>query len=140
MDAWRSAHLIVLGLWGGLVAAEGVVELAPRSDEARRFSAELHYWMDMLVELPVLAAVLATGVVLAARAWPLSPLHWVKIAAGLVAVSANLGCVAHVVLRRRRIGDLSQLRHHGRRVRLTASVGLPFAAVALYVGLAYFAR
>ncbi len=48
--------------------------------------------MDLLIELPLLAAVVVTGAVLAKRAWPLSTLHGVKIAAGSTAVAANLWC------------------------------------------------
>jgi hypothetical protein len=140
MEPWHTAHLLSLGLWGGLVAAEGVVELTPRTDEQLRFAATLHYWMDVLVELPLLAAVIVTGAVLTAAAWPLSPLHWVKVAAGLAAVGANLWCVAHVIARRRRLGELEQVRRHGKRVRMTAAVGIPLGAVALVLGLSYFAR
>jgi hypothetical protein len=110
MDPWHTAHLLSLGLWGGLVAAEGVVELTPRTDDELRFAATLHYWMDVLLELPLLAAVLVTGAVLTAAAWPLSPLHGVKIAAGLTAVGANLWCVAHVIARRRGLGDIEQVQ------------------------------
>jgi hypothetical protein len=139
MEPWHMAHLIALGLWGGLVAAEGVVELAPRSDVERRFAATLHYWMDLLIEIPVLAAVVLTGTVLVVHVWPLSPLLCLKVVAGLVAVGANAWCVVHVVRRKKR-DEPDALRREGRLVRLTATVGLPFAAVALYLGLGFFAR
>jgi hypothetical protein len=140
MEPWHLAHVVALGLWGGLVFAEGVVELASRTEDELRHAAKLHYWMDVLVEVPLLAAVLATGAVLAARAWPLSAIHWVKIGAALVALGANLWCVAHVIARRRRMDDLAALRRHGQRVRVSAVIGVPFAAIALYVGLIHFAR
>ena len=139
VDSWHIAHLAALGLWAGLVAAEGVVELSARTDEERRFASRLHARMDAIVELPLLCAVLLTGAVLVSRAWPLSPLHWVKVIAGLLAVSANLWCVVHVFARQRRQADPVELRRQGRLVRLTAVVGLPFAGVALYLGLGYFA-
>jgi hypothetical protein len=139
MEPWHLAHLAALASWGGLVAAEGVVELAPRTDDERRYAAKLHYWMDLVIELPLLGAVLLTGATLAARAWPLSLVGWVKIGAGLVAIGANLWCVTHVVARHRQGRDAEPLHRHGRAVRIAASVGLPFAAVALYLGLSYFA-
>jgi len=139
MDAWHAGHLFALGMWGGLVAAEGVVELAPRNDEERRLAARLHYWMDLLIELPILAAVVTTGAMLLGSAWPPSPLVWVKIGAGLLAVAANLWCVVHVIVRYRQLGDAGALRRHGRLVRLTATVGLPSAALALFLGLSHFA-
>lgn len=140
MGPWHVAHLVVLGLWGGLVSAEGVVELSPRTDDELRNAAKLHYWMDLLVEVPLLAGVVFTGAVLTARVWPLSPLHWLKIGAGLVAVGANSWCVAHVLARRRHIDDVGELRRHGRWVRVTAAVGVPFAGIALLLGLAFFTR
>jgi hypothetical protein len=139
LEPWHLAHLVSLGLWGGLVAGEIVVELVSRSDDERRHAAKLHYWMDLLVELPLLAAVVLTGVVLVAHAWPLSTVHWVKIGGGLIAVGANLWCVAHVIARYRRANDAQALRAHGRRIIAAAFVGVPFAAVALYLGLVYFA-
>lgn len=61
-----------------------------------------------------------------------------KVGAGLAAVAANLWCVAHVVARKRRSDDPAAVTRHARWVRVTATVGLPFGAVALYLGLAYF--
>jgi hypothetical protein len=136
---WHVAHLFVLGLWGGLVAGEFVLELTPKTDDERTLAARVHYWMDLVLELPLLSAVVLTGVVLAVRASPLTSLHWLKIGAGLVAVGVNLWCVVHVVLRHRRTSNVLELRRHGRWVRITA-IGVPFGAVALYLGLTYFAR
>jgi hypothetical protein len=131
---------MALGLWGGLVAAEMVVELRSRTPEEMRHAAALHYWIDVLLELPLLAAVLVTGAVLVASAWPLTPLHWVKVGAGLLAIAANLWCVGHVLRRNRTASDAAALARHARWVRVTAAFGLPFGAIALYLGLAYFAR
>jgi hypothetical protein len=138
VDSWHAAHLAALGVWAGVVAAEAVIELTPRTDADGRHAATLHYWIDLVIEVPVLLAVLATGAVLVARAWPLSALHYIKVGAGLAAVGANAWCVAHVVVRRRRLGDAGALHRHARWVRTTATVGLPFAALALYLGLSYF--
>ncbi len=138
MDPLRVAHLVVLSSWAGVVLAEVVVELAARDPASRRQTAILHYWIDLLFELPILAGVLVTGAWLTVRQWPLTPLHWVKIAAGLGAVAANLACVLLVVLRKRRLDDDEALLRHGARVRRSALVGVPLAAVAAYVGFAYY--
>jgi len=140
MEPWHLAHLVVLAAWGGLVAAEAVVELTARTDEQRRHTATIHYWMDLLVELPLLAGVVVTGAVLVAQTWPLGTRELVKIGAGLAAVAANGLCVVHVVLRHRRASDRSDLARHERAIRLSAAVGLPFAAVALALGLTYLTQ
>jgi hypothetical protein len=43
-----------------------------------------------------LFAVLITGTILAVRAWPLTPLHFIKIATSLVAVGSALICTLWV--------------------------------------------
>ena len=82
--------------------AEPVVELSATDDAGRRVASRLHHRTDLFIELPLLAGILLTGAWRSARTWPLTPLHWVKIAAGLVAVSANLVCVGFVVAASRR--------------------------------------
>lgn len=137
MDPLHVAHLIVVALWAGLVLAEVTLELGANTDGARRTAAELHYRLDLLFEGPLLVAVLATGSVLAARAWPLTTLTWVKVGAGLAAVGFNAVSVVAVVLRRRRLDDPEALRVWTWRVRLTGA-GLPFFLVAAWLGLVHF--
>jgi hypothetical protein len=139
MESMRLAHVLLLSAWGGLVLAEAVVEVAARDDEGLRRAARLHFWIDVLVEAPLLFAVLATGTVLATRVHPWTPTHWVKIFAGLVAVSANLYCVAVVVLRHVRAANDSELRKLSARIRLVApAIGLPAAALAAWIGFTRF--
>jgi hypothetical protein len=138
MDALHLGHLIALCFWGGCVVVETVIELAATDDAARAQATRLHFWIDLLVELPLIAAVLATGAVLAARSWPLSPLLATKIAMGLVSVSVNLYCAAMVVLRYRRRHDLSARHRYDSRVRWSV-LGIPFAGVAAYIGLVHYA-
>jgi hypothetical protein len=135
MDALHIWHLILLSLWAGIVMAELVVELVGwQGHEAG--AAAMHYWIDLLLELPVLGAILTTGALLAWRAWPLSRLHWLKIGAGLVAIGANLYCVI-LVVRRRRQTDTAAIRAYRRPIQLSLA-GVPFALMAAYLGLRYF--
>lgn len=137
MTGWHVAHLIALGLWGGIVLAEGVLEAIGTRDRARaRVVAEAHYWIDLCCEGPVLAAVLLTGAVLA---WslPLSALHWTKISLGVFAVGVNLWCLGVVVRRHRSFEASSEAVVAGetRRVFFAIKLGLPAALGALYLGL-----
>src|SRR5687768_13583126 len=119
MTQLELAHLAFIFLWGGVVLAEIVMEgVALRRDELET-PAKLHFWIDVLVELPLLALVLVTGALLVQRAWPLSPLLQAKVIAGLVAVSMNLYCMAVVVLRYRYRGDPFLARHYRKRVMLS---------------------
>jgi len=139
MESIRLAHLLLLSAWAGLVLAEGVVELAARDDAGLRHAARIHFLMDVLIEAPLLVAVFGTGIVLATRVGSFTPAHWLKIAAGIVAVGANLYCVAVVVRRRARERDDAELRRLSARIRFVApAIGFPAAAVAAWIGFSRF--
>lgn len=132
------AHLVFLGLWGGAVLVELVIELHARGMASREpVAAELHFWIDLLIELPLLLAVLVTGFALTARQPAFSGLLLAKIALGLTAILANLICVGVVIQRRREVrrgAGESRVAVLSRRVRLTAAPGLPAGLAALYLG------
>ena len=137
MEPFHVAHLIVLGMWLGLVITEVLFEFAGSDAESLRAAARFHYKVDKFGELPILFAVLVTGTILAVRAWPMSPVHFIKIAASLVAVGANLICTKWV-FQRRGIEDVNVLLGFRRRIWSLAAVGVVFATPALYLGLVYF--
>lgn len=105
MEPFHLAHLIVLGMWLGVVITEVLFEFTASDAESLRAEARFHNNVDKYGELPILIAVLVTGTMLTVRAWPLTPLHVIKIAASLVAVVAALICVRWV-FQRRYVGDV----------------------------------
>jgi hypothetical protein len=137
MEPFHLAHMIVLGMWLGMVITEVLFEFAASDADSLRAAARFHYNVDKFGELPILFGVLATGIILAVRAWPLTPLHFVKIAASLVAVGASLLCVLWV-FKRRGIQDVNALLGFRRRIWSLAAVAAIFATPALYLGLVYF--
>ena len=139
MELLHVAHLMVLGMWLGVVITEALFEFSGSDAESLRAAARFHFTVDMFSELPILVLVLVTGTILAARAWPLTPLHYIKIAASLIAVGSNLICAVWV-MQRRRIEDVNVLLGFRRRIWSTAAVGTIFGTLALYLGLAYFRR
>lgn len=103
-DVLAMVHLIMLSLWGGVVATEAVIELLPfRRKELHAAAIRFHYWIDLLVELPLVLAVITTGAALALSMGELSSLHWFKILLGAIAVAINLFCIFVVVRRGRRL-------------------------------------
>ena len=137
MEPFHVTHLTVLGMWLGVVIAEVLFEFTASDTESLRAAARFHYNVDKFGELPILIGVLVTGTILALRAWPLTPLHLIKISASLVAVGANLFCTFWV-FQRRRIKDVNVLLGFRRRIWSVAAVGVIFATPALYLGLVYF--
>ncbi len=118
---------------------EIVTEIVGLDASARPVVARLHFWIDVLLELPIVTGVLVTGVWLTALAWPLTPLHVVKIVSALIAIFLNLYCIAGVVERYRSARDPDALARLGWHIRLSG-IGIPFALFAAYLGLAYFRR
>ncbi|MBI5480513.1 MAG: hypothetical protein HY906_16770 [Deltaproteobacteria bacterium] len=133
------AHLVLVALWGGVVATEAVIELLPlRRRELHAPTIRQHYWIDLLVELPLILGVVASGAWLAVRVWPLSVTHLVKLGCVLVPLAANLTCIALVVRRKRRLdaGETeAELWRGTHRIFASAAVGLPFALVGAGLGL-----
>lgn len=137
MEPLHLLHLIALGMWLGVVITEVLFEFAGSDADSLRAAARFHYNVDKFGELPILVAVLVTGTMLTVRAWPLTPLHVIKIAASLIAVGSALVCVLWV-FRRRRIEDVNVLLGFRRRIWTLAAVAAVFAIPALYLGLVYF--
>lgn len=137
MEPFHVAHLIVLAMWLGVVITEILFEFAGSDPDSLRAAARFHYHVDKFGELPILIGVLFTGTILTVRAWPLTPLHLIKIAASLVAVGASLLCVLWV-FQRRRVQDANVLRGFRRRIWTLAAIAAIFATPALYLGLVYF--
>jgi hypothetical protein len=137
MEPLHVAHLMVLGMWLGVVTTEALFEFSGSDAESLRAAARFHYTVDMFGELPILVLVLVTGAILGMRAWPWTPLLSIKIGASLVAVASNLICAVWVV-QRRRIEDPNVLLGFRRRIWSTAAVGTVFGTFALYLGLVHF--
>ena len=92
-------HVASAGLWLGCVLVEVAFERVLVGLQMREFLARLHYWVDLLIELPAFLIVLATGQQLLHTATPTVALH-VMTGAGFIAILANIYCVWLVVRRR----------------------------------------
>jgi hypothetical protein len=140
-DVLAMVHLIVLSLWGGVVATEAVIEVYPfRKPELHAPAIRFHYWIDLLVELPLVLGVIATGVALALSVGTLTGLHVVKILLGAAAVGVNLFCIVVVVRRGRGLdhGDAEEpLWRASRVVLMCFAAGLIAAAGAATLGFRF---
>lgn len=131
-------HLMVLSLWGGVVATEAVIEVYPfRHREVHSATIRLHYWIDLLVEAPLVLAVVVTGGILLLTTSPVTPLHLVKVGFAGAAVAVNVFCILVVVRRGRNLdrqSDDTRLWKASRIVLACFAVGLACAGVAAVLG------
>jgi len=140
MGGFHAAHLIALGAWLGLVLAEVVTEVAARRNPAWAPTvALLHKAYDLYVEIPILAAVVISGVLLFLRT-PYDALLGLKVVCGLFAVGINVVCIFWVLGRARAVefedDDARRvaLESGTRRVFLAFYLGFPAATAALIMG------
>jgi len=134
-------HLIVLSMWGGVVATEAVVELLPfRRRRLHAAAIRFHYWIDVLVELPLVLAVVGTGVTLLVIKGSLTTLLVIKVALAAAAVLVNLFCIAVVIRRGRGLDGATgeaALWRDSRIVLACFAVGLTCAAAAAFLGFRF---
>ena len=127
-------HVLALGLWGGCVAVEMLLESSARSDPGLRVQvARYHDTIDRYIETPILIAVLVTGLLL---------LHWellqgwylVLVVSGSTAVLINFLCVIPVVRRKRAVdaGDMSRVDADSRWIFRAFWTGASAAAIAFF--------
>lgn len=127
-------HVFVLGLWGGCVAVEMLLETSARSDPRLRTQVALyHDAIDRFIELPLLIAVLVTGCLLL----QLELLHgWylILVVSGSTAVFVNFLCVIPVMRRKRAAdaGDMSRVDAESRWIFRAFWTGAPMALIALF--------
>ena len=130
-------HLMFILIWFGLVLAETVIEFFGNDDESLRYAARLHYWIDILLEIPTVSGVLFTGIILTTLVWPISWILLIKIILGLIAIAANFYCLFIVIWRKRGLHDPLLVRRLSHRIR-TLWVAVPAGLGALALGLIYF--
>ena len=126
-------HATAASAWLGVVAAESVLEHWARDEPSGRLVAVVHGWIDLLFEGPLVAIVLASGVVLLVEVWPAKPMLIAKVVCGLVAVIANVICIP-LVRARMKQSDNVRIRALTRYIKLTG-LAIPFGLGALVLGL-----
>lgn len=138
MNTLQVLHLVFIALWGGVLACEAILELLPLHNTAdRKIVADLHFRIDMLVEAPLLAAILVTGALLLSQAsWSL--LLAVKVAGGLAVIGANAYCIVVVVQRHLAMRRAAKEEAKASFAAHTRSI-YRVSVIALPVGLGVFA-
>lgn len=137
MDFLKIIHLMLIFTWLGLILAETIIELKGSNKLHALQTSKLHFWIDLCFEIPIVLAVLITGILLLQRVEIFSTILLMKIILGLIAILINLYCALLVVIRYTKINYLDSLDYWSRKIRFTW-LGIPLGLVSFYLGFAYF--
>jgi hypothetical protein len=149
----RALHVLGLVLWLGSAAVDILLEvvlLGTATPDAQAALIRLHRLVDLVIEGPAIVLALAGGAWLVEQTWGFSFSMWptwlrVKIVTGAAAALANLVCVGFVLARANACARCApgaspftspSVRSWSRCV-LATGVGVPFAIVAFYLGVAH---
>jgi putative copper export protein len=134
-------HLLCVAVWLGCILVEAIFEHSIEPGPSMRcFVARLHWTTDKYIEIPAFAGVLLTGIGLASKS-NFNLLLEIKVGFGLLAVLANLVCVA-LVVKRLRAAQAKDFAHYEVLDHLQHKVGavvLLGVVVALSIGGYLFA-
>lgn len=129
-------HIICVATWLGCILTEAIYEhSAGDSPDRRHFISVLHWNTDKYIEIPAFLGVLLTGGAMIHQA-EMTPLLWIKIAFGLIAILFNALCVGLVVRRlgHARNGNVAGWEAIDRKQHKLGGVVLIALLVALGIG------
>lgn len=139
MTPLLSLHLLALGIWIGVVAAEFVIEFYGMRDDASLITAsKLHYLTDIWIEIPSFITVLITGLLMLDTEH-LEGMFLLKVICALLAVLFNCICVYAVFARRKYalLSDLNKIASTDLPMKVGGAGFIPSFLCALSIGL-YF--
>ncbi len=134
-------HLCSVAAWLGVVMTEVLIEVYPyvnKNGRAYNSTIHFHYWIDLLLELPLVLLLLGSGIVLIFLNQGLDLLHILKIGSGLVPV---LACFAGIYVVLRRSAALKagkkeeELWWGSRNIVIVVLVASPFFALSMGLGV-----
>ena len=138
MTLLLTLHILAIGLWVGVVAAEFIIEFDGSKDDTSHIkAAKLHYLTDIWVEIPSFLVVLITGLLMLGEQH-LSGLFLYKVIFGLLAIGFNIVCVYAVFKRRRYAltGNIAGMESVAPIMKLGGAI-IPTFIIAFVLGM-YF--
>lgn len=131
-----SIHLFAAAFWFGVLGVEFILEQGrTRSREHGYVVADIHYKIDMFLEMPAFVVVLITGLMMLDPN-KLEGIYLLKVCAGLFAVSANVYCLYPIIKRKlaANTNDFQALVRYSYIVDKISLVAVPAGFVALFCG------
>ena len=134
-------HLCLVAAFLGLYLCEVVVEASHQGDELHPIAIRMHYLLDVFVEVPLVSAILVSGVALTLLLEEITTSHiWLISCGTIVVLACFLSFLKFVRTREQLIGEdpidhMELIRIRKRFGIFSFSVLNPALAVALIVGV-----
>lgn len=141
-DPTLALHLIAVGVWVGVIAAEFFIEMDGMADDPSFIKASLmHFRTDLWIEIPAFVVVLVTGLLML-EPGTLQGLLLYKVLFGILAIVFNLVCV-YAVFKRRRFalaGDVTGMHSTDKIMQIGGAGFMPCFIAALVLAAVILAR
>ncbi|MDE2421294.1 MAG: hypothetical protein KGO49_08975 [Gammaproteobacteria bacterium] len=131
-----SIHLFAVAFWFGVLGVEFILEQGRTRNRDHGYTvADIHFKIDMFLEMPAFAVVLITGLMMLDPS-KLSGLYLLKVIAGSIAVSGNIYCLYPILKRKLAANkrDFESLVRYSRVIDNISLVAIPAGLVALFCG------
>lgn len=131
-----SIHLFAAAFWFGVLGVEFILEQGrTRSRDHGYTVADIHYKIDLFLEMPAFVVVLITGLMMLDPS-RLSGLYLLKVTAGLFAVSANIYCLYPIIKRKLAANNTNfeALVYYSYVVDKISAIAVPAGFIALFCG------
>jgi hypothetical protein len=132
-------HLFSVAAWLGVVMTELVIEVYPYKNRGLYLSTiHFHYWIDLLVELPLVLLLLGSGIVLIFLNASLDLPHILKIVTGLIPVVACFSGICIVIRRANALKagkKVEDLWGGSRNIVIVVLIASPFFGLSFGLGL-----
>ncbi|MEH6549348.1 MAG: hypothetical protein V7711_15580 [Pseudomonadales bacterium] len=142
MNILLSIHLLAIGIWIGVVAAEFAIEFDGLKDSPSLIKAsKLHYLTDIWVEIPAFVVVFVTGAFMITEKH-LAGLFLYKVIFGVLAIIFNGVCVYAVFKRKGYAvsGDIDGMISTDPAMRLGGAGFIPSFLVAFGIGIYFMVK
>jgi hypothetical protein len=137
MSLLLTLHLLAVGIWIGVVAAEFVIEFdGMKNNESLIKASKLHFLTDIWVEIPAFTIVLITGLLMI-NSGHLQGIFFYKIIFGLAAIIFNIVCV-YAVFRRRSyaiVGDIDGMQLTDPEMKIGGGGFIPTFLITIFIAI-----
>ncbi|MGI9287721.1 MAG: hypothetical protein ACR2P1_20220 [Pseudomonadales bacterium] len=137
MNELLALHLVAVGIWIGIIAAEFFIEFDGMKDDLSHIKAsKMHFATDIWVEIPAFLIVLFTGALML-NSNHVEGLFLYKVLFGLLAIIFNIVCVYAVFKRRKYalVGDITGMNSTNPTMRLGGAGFIPTFFIAIVLAI-----